>query len=124
MSVFQHQYATIDEAWGQPLFSPTIVNRYKEAPDQNLQASSQASQEPSEQAIRRYLNAQYTKGGIEGVKRILDPAIIRDIQAEWARKHETTTSPLSSLSLNLERDDWLYVMLGLFALLFALDSSS
>lgn len=118
MSVFQHQYATIEEAWGQPVFSPSIVNRFK---DEGPPTDSSVSQEPTEQVVKRYLNTAYQTKGIEGIKPILDDAIVRDIQAEALKKYQQSVSKQRT-SFDLTRDEWMYVILGLFAIMFALDS--
>lgn len=114
MSVFQTQFAMIDEAWGQPMFAPSIVNAHKaQAPVEK------ESSEPGDVMARRVLNDSYRVGGIGAVKRILDPAIVRDIQAEVVRKQATSAS---LFPYDLSKEDWVYVLLGLFTLLFVIDT--
>jgi len=118
MSLFQHQYATIEEAWAQPMFSPSIVNRYKSQEP----SSQQESQDPSDQDIKRALNATYQTKGIDGIKAILDSAIIRDIQTEALKQYQQKRAVHPRTSVDLTREEWMYVILGLFAIMFAVDS--
>ena len=117
MTLFQHQYATIEEAWGQPMFSPSIVNRYK-----SQEPTRQESEDPSDQEIKRALNATYQTKGIDGIKAILDTAIVRDIQAEALKQYQQKRSTQHRTSFDLTREEWMYVILGLFAIMFAVDS--
>lgn len=114
MSVFQTQFAMIDEAWGQPMFAPSIVNKYK-----SQSPVEKESSEPADVMARRILNDAYRTGGIGAVKKVLDPAIVRDIQAEVVRKQ---TGGMSLFSYDLSKEDWVYVLLGLFTLMFVIDS--
>lgn len=123
MSLFQNHYALIDEVWNQPVFSPSIVNRFKEqgnaAPDLAMTV------EPSDQMVKRALNQKYKVDGIVGVKPLLDDAIIRDIQSEALARHLTRSqNGLLGYTLDLSKEDYMYILLGLFAILFALDSTS
>lgn len=123
MSLFQNQYASIEEAWGQPIFSPSIVNRYKtQAPPQPLAATPIGPAEATDEAVIRRLNETYRTKGIAGVKPLLDAAIIRDIQSDAIVQRYNKPSAAFE-SINLSREDWMYVLLGLFAILFAMDSS-
>jgi hypothetical protein len=114
MSVFQTQFALIDEAWGQPMFAPSIVNKHK-----SQGPVEKDSSEPGDVAARRILNETYRVGGIGAVKKVLDPAIVRDIQAEVVRKQ---SSSASMFPYDLTKEDWVYVLLGLFTLMFVIDS--
>lgn len=126
MSVFATQYASIDEAWGLSSFAPAIVNPYKQPGIQsqildNTTGESLAAV-PQDQIVRRFINDEYKTRGIEGVKRLLDPAIIRDIQtpvAQHLAMSKTSTSAFSIPKLN--QDEWMYVLLALFALMFAIE---
>ena len=114
--MFQNQYALIEEVWNQPVFSPTIVNRYKEA-----QKVSGSTAEPTDLMVRRALNDKYKVSGLAGVKQLLDDAIVRDIQSEALVKTRANTT--TGYTLQLSKEDYMYILLGLFAILFALDSA-
>lgn len=114
MSVFQTQFASLDEAWGQPMFAPSIVNKHK-----SQSPVEKESSEPADVTARRILNDKYRTGGVGAVKQVLDPAIIRDIQAEVVRKQTTSAS---LFPYDLSKEDWVYVLLGLFTLMFVIDS--
>lgn len=116
MSVFQTQFALIDEAWGQPMFAPSIVNKYK-----NQGPVVKESTEPADVMARRVLNDKYTAGGIGAVKQLLDPAIVRDLQAEVTR---ADAKGGMVIPFDLTKEDWVYVLLGLFTLMFVVDSAS
>ena len=117
MSLFQNQYALIEEVWNQPAFSPTIVNRYKE-----MQHATGATEEPTDQMVKRALNDKYKVQGIGGVKSLLDAAIIRDIQSEALVNYQAANAP-KGYALDFTSEDYMYILLGLFAILFALDST-
>ena len=108
MSLFQSQYALIEEVWTGQVgpAQPHVTNETK-APGYE---------------IRRTLNTLYKEQGIAGVKQYLDPSIVRDLQAEALTRHLATKH--TSFNFELSRDDWVYVLLGLFAILFALDSKT
>ena len=102
------QYALIAEVWKDPIVTTT------------QETTAKVSTAPAD--IRRTLNTIYTEQGIAGVKLYLDASIVRDIQAEALAKHRATKH--TNFSLELSKDDWVYVLLGLFAILFAVDSRS
>lgn len=121
MSVFQAQYASIEDAWNMP-FSPTIVNKFKNTGYQQQILQSEGtpviSSEGETATARRYINELYQNKGVKGVMQLLDPAIIRDILAS----HSTTPASTSWGNVtDLTQDQLMYVLLGLFALLFAID---
>lgn len=120
MSLFQNHYALIEEVWNQPIFSPTIVNRYKQAQStpQNTSQNTPIVTNAEPETIRRILNESYKTRGIAGVKPYLDDAIIRDLKSEGLQVSRGT----GLLEINLSKEDYIYVLLGLFAILFALDS--
>jgi hypothetical protein len=104
MSYFQTQYALIEDVWTKPNTNIPPVTKAPEA------------------TIKRTLNTVYTEQGIAGVKVYLDPVIIRDIQAEALAQHRAVKH--TSFNLDLSKDDWVYVLLGLFAILFVIDTRS
>lgn len=104
------QYALIEDVWKDPL--PSILDK----------TSPRVTNETTVPDVRRTLNTIYMEQGIAGVKQFVDPSIIRDIQAEALAKHRLTKH--THLSLELSKDDWVYVLLGLFAILFAVDTKS
>jgi hypothetical protein len=101
------QYALIEEVWKDPIVT-------------TQETATKVNTAPAD--IKRTLNTVYTEQGIAGVKRYLDPSIVRDIQAEALTKHRAAKH--TNFSLELSKDDWVYVLLGLFAILFAIDSKS
>lgn len=110
MSLFQSQYALIEEVWTNSPKAKHVISKVLETPDS------------PDTVTRRTLNTTYREQGIAGVKQYLDPSIVRDIQAEALAHHRAVKH--TSFSLELTRDDWVYVLLGLFAILFAVDSRS
>jgi hypothetical protein len=106
------QYALIEEVWRDIPFPVTTTTAKTTTLDQENSAN-----------VKRTLNKVYTQQGIAGVKRYLDPSIVRDIQAEALAQHRKTRHA-NYFSLELSKDDWVYVLLGLFTILFAIDSKS
>jgi hypothetical protein len=123
MSMFQTQYALIDDAWGAP-FSPTIENKYKDSAYQ-AQILNKTEQNPhvapdNEAVVKRFLNDLYKKEGVDGVVTLLDPAIVRDIRAHHTSL-TTTPDPVVHMP-ELTQEQWLFVLLGIIALIYALDT--
>lgn len=116
MSLFQSQYALIEEVWKD---TSQHTTRH---PIHHDVTKALATTESSDAITRRTLNTTYQEQGIAGVKQYLDPSIVRDIQAEALARHFATKH--TSFNLELSKDDWVYVLLGLFAILFAVDSKS
>ena len=117
------QYATIDEAWGSTSsFSPSIENTYKVPGTQSsvLAASESVTKEPDDAVCARYVNKMYKAEGLVGVRRILDPVIIRELQTQAIRKYAASSSATTTM---LGPDELLFVMLALLAVVFAVDSS-
>ena len=114
------QYATIDEAWGSTSsFSPSIENTYKTPATQSsvLAASENViTKEPDDAVCARYVNKMYKAEGLVGVRRILDPVIIRELQMQALRKYAASSATM------LGPDELLFVMLALLAVVFAVDS--
>ena len=113
MSLFQTQYALIEEVWTDPPKHVIDHGISKFVPD--------VTKVP-EATIKHTLNTIYNEQGLAGVKHYVDPSIIRDIQAEALAIHRSTKH--TSFNLELSKDDWVYVLLGLFAILFAVDTKS
>ena len=118
------QYATIDEAWGSASsFSPSIENTYKVPGTQSsvLAASENViTKEPDDATCARHVNKTYIAEGLVGVRRILDPVIIRELQTQAIRKYAASSSATTTM---LGPDELLFVMLALLAVVFAVDSS-
>lgn len=112
MSIFQTHFALIEDAWNMRI-SPSITNSYKVQPLENP---------PDEAAnVRRYLNETYKKNGIQGVRQIIDDVIVRDLVYFQKPKPKPRTSLLPSIS-TVTQEQWMYVLLGLFTLLFVFDA--
>jgi hypothetical protein len=115
-------FADIEEAWGMSTLAPTLVNPYQDPLYQTTVLRSGTAPIAPEQldakSVRRHLTDAYRAGGLEGALPYLDPAIIRDIQA--SSKGRRADSFLAALD-SMNPDDTMYLILALFALLFALD---
>jgi hypothetical protein len=127
MSVFQTQYANIDEAWSTPEIAPKIQNPYKDSGIQNQTLHDSPSDIPTDATVKRYLSETYTKGGVGSVTKLLDPAIIRDIQTPVLQRcqsiQEGRQYGKSYWEIpNLTQEEYLYILLAVFALLFVLES--
>ena len=116
-------FADIEEAWGGvTTLAPTLQNPYQDSQYQNTVLRSGTSPIAPEhldaKAVRRHVTDAYRSGGLEAALPYLDPAIVRDIRAlVKSRRQDSFMSALDSLT----PDDTMYLILALFALLFALD---
>jgi hypothetical protein len=103
--------------------APTLQNPYQDPLYQTTVLRSGTSPVAPERldakAVRRHVTDAYKSGGLEGALPYLDPAIVRDIRA-LAKSRRGGDSLMSALD-KLTPDDTMYLILALFALLFAID---
>ena len=116
-------FASIEEAWGTSTLAPILQNPYQDSQYQNTILRSGTSPIAPEQldakSVRRHVTDAYKSGGLEAALPYLDPSIVRDIQA-LAKSRRNNDSLMSVLD-RLTPDDTMYLILALFALLFAID---
>lgn len=115
-------FADIEEAWGTSTLAPTLQNPYQDSQYQNTVLRSGTSPIAPEhldaKVVRRHVTDAYRSGGLEAALPYIDPAIVRDIRAlAKSRRQDSFMSALDSMT----PDDTMYLILALFALLFALD---
>lgn len=106
--MFSAAYAPIHEAWGPPPFHH-IETPYRDTSYQD----DTVVQNPEQ--TRGYLRRVFQEHGVHGVCRCMDPAIVHAIQ----RLHQPQTD--RALFDGLGADEYMYIVLALFALLFAFD---
>ena len=117
MSVFGlTTYASIDEVWNSSQFAPSIENVNKNTGYQQTVLAQNETKEPDDAACARHINAVFKKDGLAGVRKLIDPVIIREIQTQSVRKYASTKTTM------LSPDELLYIALALLAVVFAMDS--
>lgn len=118
MSVFGvTSYASIDEVWGSPAFAPSIENIHKSTGYQKevLNTAEQVVKESDDAMCARHVNAVYKRDGLVGVRRIVDPVIIRELQTQAVRRFATNNSSM------LSQDELMLILLGLLVIVFAME---
>lgn len=115
--MFSSTYATIEEAWGvAPMHH--IENPYKEKSYQH-QLLETRPETPKQYTVRQTISSTYKKEGLVGLKKYLDPVIIRDIQSQAVSTKQLRHKP--PMWNTLDNDESMYLILGLVALLFIVD---
>lgn len=116
--MFSHPYATIDEAWStpssfKPFHTPPLVKKHDEFKDAGVRQSLLKHQpvQPSHVFIKKFLSKVYITEGVQGILKYMSPCMVRDLcmRASYRR------------SFDLSIDELLYALLGMFALLLAID---
>lgn len=108
------KYASIDEAWGaSSVISRPLPNPFKDVGVQQ-DVLGQTPAEPDDPSVRRKLSRAYQMEGLRGVLPYIDPVILRDLRTPI--RH-----PEPRPWMDLEKEDLLYIVLALFAVLFAID---
>lgn len=113
MSLYS-QYATLDEVWGAPPAAPKpdVVNPY---------VTVAKAPEPIETQVRTVLRKAYQSNGLNGVAAFLDPEVVRAMSKCDERSGAAGTAIAASLRDAMLGDDTLYLLLGVFVILFLLE---
>lgn len=110
--MFSPTFANIEEVWGTaPMHH--IPNPYKDKSYQRQILQTEIRpQTSSHTRVRSLISSAYRKGGLPAIRKYIDPAIIRHIQARGRTGRRRG---------DMTMDNAMYVILGLVALLFAID---
>lgn len=112
------KFAPLDEAWS-PMgerISPRIENPY--APQEDI--IDKATSPTVENRCQQYLEDVYNSQGVRGLIHVLQPEMVRDIQALSHPKKHPIRRQRDAFSLTF--DEIILVCFGIFALILAIDS--
>lgn len=118
MMTFSSQFADLSEAYADVKIAAPVVNKMTDPSYQAQVLARLPEQQPSTLAsanVKRFLTNTYATQGIVGVKELLDPVIIRDIQVAAMQKHSCKTADVGV-------DVYLYTLIAALVMLVIVDS--
>lgn len=107
------KFASLDEVWSPKGVSVHVENPYK--PEHEV--VNKATSPVVENACQQYLEDVYESQGVHGLLKVLDPVMVRDIQALAHPVTRGTSRHSDSFSLSF--DELILIAFGIFAIILA-----
>jgi len=107
------KFAPLDEVWSPRGISATIENPYKPREEVVEKVTPVI-----EDACHRYLEDVYDSQGVRGLLKVLDPYMVRDIQA-LAHPVQRSDKSHRNETFSLSLDELILIAFGIFAIILA-----